>query len=277
MMRAAICFVYETNFHARLRASLLKYKPDWVEIVDRDADIVIGHYGISTIQPFWRFISPKLVFLEERDGVFVETLTDRDVVITYNPEMVEWIKGINPDARVELMRFPVDTEIFRLKNRGERPIDLIITGTYHDGGLSKVFYEAAGRPKAVVLGDRIDISGPVTFDYCHPNTEDDERLVNYYNSAKYIISFHTEAGFETSYAEALLCGCRPIIPNRPFYRWIYGDLAEYIDLERIKDEAAEFFKRYNPVTEEEVEKAVKLFNAREIWSKIWEIAREVLA
>jgi len=276
-MRVAICQPSATNFHARFYASMVKYKPDWVEIVKANPDVVLGHYGLTTKQPFWRFISPKVVFVEEKDRIFVETLTERDIVFVYNPELAEWIKRINPDANVFMERFPVDPEKFRLENKGSRPIDLLITGTYHDEGYSLRFYEAAGHPLAVVLG-RLDYipSDLVFFDYCHPNTRDDERLLRYYNDAKMIISIHTKPGFELSYAEALFCGCRPVAPDMPCFRWSYGDLAEYVRLERIYEDVPRLVEGYRPVSDEEIEKAHELFSAPAVWGRIWERVREVL-
>jgi len=276
-MRIALCFPHRTNFHARFLDSLFKYKPDWVEVVERNPDVVMGLYGFTTEQPHWRFISPKVLFLERAEREIIETLSEKDIIFVYNPDLFNWIREVNPDANVFMERHPVDPDKFRLENRSSRLIDLLITGTYHDDGYSLRVYEAAGGPLAVVLGSIDYMPSDLVFcDYCHPNTEDDRRLVGYYNSAKMIISIHTEPAFELSYAEALFCGCRPLAPDISSFRWVYGDLARYFRLEKVYEDIPELIRDYEPVSDEEIEKAHELFAAPRVWGRIWGRIKEVL-
>ena len=51
------------------------------------------------------------------------------------------------------------------------------------------------------------------------------------NSIQYVLAARKIEGFEMAAVEGLFCGCRPIVPNLPTYRW-YKDHGIFIDMNK---------------------------------------------
>jgi len=100
-----------------------------------------------------------------------------------------------------------------------------------------------------------------------------------YNQSKWVSGLRRIEGFEKPVVEGLLCGARPICFDTPLYRYWYGDLARYVkegtEEETFKDIVRVMKEEYAPVTQEEMERAIKKFSwkyvSRNFWNNVTEI------
>jgi len=261
---------------------MLRYLPGDVEItdiIDREAiirvrpDIVIGHYGLTSFQPYWAFISPKAVITEYVDEPTISYFTERDVIFSYNDAAVAGLKSRGFNAC--LWPRPVDSSIFYNENKS-RDIDVLCVGKHGDfsnramtltENLGKVYLEVTDLP----------VGGG------------DDALRDFYNRSKYVLSYqdlweystgHFSCGYEVANAEAAFCGAIPIVPASPFCGYLkhwFGNFchwARHICFE--KDLADILDYDYAPLDQDTIALAVERFDAPVVWSQFWDTISEVL-
>ena len=299
MIKATVMFMYATAAHARMLNSMFRYLPEDIKLVNVGAnmafgadtilkekpDILVSHYGYTTVQPFFAFISPKIIINELVTEQIVSYFTERDVMVVYYNNEYERLKkyGVN----VILWPRPVDDRIFFLEDE-ERDIDVLVGSHYMN--YPNIIYDVCTKLGLKMVSLTKDYRYPGYRDYCVV-THDDRKLRQYYNRAKYVVSFVGEArygqnnekvthGFEVGYLEGVFCGATPILldgPHSQYLRHWYGDYAKWVRIDQVEQDL-EFLltQKYEPLSKELVDKAVERYNARKIWSEFWDAVREVL-
>lgn len=269
-MRVARYFTNVTQFHTRINNSLVKYKPDNIRLVEQNPDLIIGHYGLTTNQQFWQYINtPKVIFLEFFNNKIAKCFTDRDIAFTYSDSLYHEIAtaGIN----VQKLPFPVDSDIFYIMDL-PNIFDICTIGVHTDYPLivSKICEKNHFRHLVLTMNkEQItnNIYGRTMYDY----TYDTDKLRQYLNLSKYVMSIHPDTGFEMGLAEGLLCGCMPIVPNT--YHWgnLYKDNAIKVDMDNFEDCLKNILDTGISCSFENIER----FNAELVWRKFWERVSDV--
>jgi len=114
------------------------------------------------------------------------------------------------------------------------------------------------------------------YSYVNKNNLDTNKMNDSYNQSLWVSGLRRIEGFEKPVIEGLLCGARPICFDTPLYRYWYGDLARYVKEGTEQETCADLIRvmkeEYAPVTQEEMEKAIKKFAwyyvARNFWQRI---------
>jgi hypothetical protein len=287
MIRVAFLSNVVGAVYNRLAKSMVKFKPDYVDIVTihgryeipilDKVDIVIGHLGAGSYNPHWAYISPKVVITEALDPVTLAHFTKKDLVVTYRQDRMKYIKEAGLNAL--LWARPKDTEIFYDDGGGHNKYDAVVSGN-HNEWVQRV---ASVTKNIIVLG-----GGQTNYeqDYCWVGKGDD-RLRYYYNVSKYMISLVTEyeyypnffnAGIESGNIEAALCGCRPLIlDNLDYMKYWYSDFATFIRHDDFENHLGEILSaKYKPLSENVIRSVAARYNAKDVWSEFWEAVREVM-
>lgn len=282
MVRAAVMFTHWSRAHDRMMQSMLKYLPEDVEItniMDRETiisvlpDVVIGHVGLTTFQPYWAFISPKAVITEYVDESTISYFTERDVIFSYNDAAVAGLKNMGFNSC--LWPRPVDSSIFYNENKS-RDIDVLCVGIHGDfpnramtltENLGKVYHEVTDLP----------VGGG------------DDALRDFYNRSKYVLSYqdlweystgYFSCGYEVANVEAAFCGAIPIVPASPFCGYLkhwFGDFCNWARHQRFEQDLACILSRdYAPLDPNTIARTIARFSAPVVWSQFWDTIREVL-
>lgn len=102
----------------------------------------------------------------------------------------------------------------------------------------------------------------------------DSTLNRLYNSSSFVSGLRRKEGFEMPAAEALLCGVRPIMFDKPCFKQWFAEYAEFIPetcVEKtIKNLAVLLSKDVRPVTEKESREIAKCFDWKRITKGFWE-------
>ena len=273
--------------YTRLVKSMRKYKPDYIDIITvhgryeipvfDKVDVVVGHLGAGSYIPHWAYISPKVVITEALDPVTLSCFTEKDLVVTYRQDRIEYIKakGLN----TLLWARPKDLDIFYNEGLGHNKYDAVVFGGQNDW----VERVSSVTKNIIVLGfDKTNLE----HDYCWPGKGDD-RLRYYYNVSKYMISLVTEyeyypkffnAGIESGNIEAALCGCRPLIlDNLEYMKYWYSGFATFIRHDDFEEHLSEILSaKYEPLSKDTIRSVAARYNAKDLWSDFWEAVKEVL-
>ncbi|TXH47139.1 MAG: glycosyltransferase [Desulfurellales bacterium] len=106
----------------------------------------------------------------------------------------------------------------------------------------------------------------------------DKVLAQLYSQCNYVAGLRRGEGFELPAAEAILCGVRPVCFDRPHYRDWYKDWAVYIpegSPEEVTRSLTELLATSpTPITPEEREAAVRLFNWATICHGFWSMLQQ---
>lgn len=157
---------------------------------------------------------------------------------------------------------------------------VVTTGTVagHCGEAIEEVWQAAGRAGVETLH-----VGPPPMGIVAPIAPgeriqgvSDATLAHLFATSQWVSGLRRVEGFELPAAEGLACGARPIMFDQAAVRYWYGGSAEKIpdgndrittthDLDEI------FSAPYNPVTDEERDAALRLFNWEEICSGFWHL------
>lgn len=282
MVRAAVVFTHWSRAHDRIMQGMLKYLPDDVEITDvvnRESvvleapDIVIGHIGLTTFQPYWAFISPKAVITEYVDEATLSYFTDRDIIFSYNDAAVSALerRGIN----IKLLPHAVDSTIFYQENK-PRDIDVLCVGKHGDF-----------PNRAMTVTENL---GKVYLEVTHLQVgADDAALRDYYNRAKYVLSYqplweyttgYFSCGYEMANVEAAFCGAIPIVPASSlcsYLKYWFGDFCYWARHECFeKDLAGILNYNYAPLDQDTITRAVRRFDVPVVWAQFWDAIKETL-
>ena len=129
---------------------------------------------------------------------------------------------------------------------------------------------------AEIVGGRVFHVGPVVTNRKNvdfSNGMSDKDLANKLSTCKYVSGLRRLEGFEIPVIESFVCGARPIVFDRTDNRNWFNDFAIFIEetnrSEIIKDLTKIFEGKYNPPTEQEIEKVKNRFNWEKIISQFW--------
>lgn len=267
----------------RIRTALIRYKPEWVEVVDSAdyADLVVL-YAIGRHDALMR--QAQNILQEGRQYAVIQVCLRS----TMSPNSCDWQQlwsnavavwsyydllralyidgdGMDFSLCMNFYHAPlgVDAEVFQVHRDWKKNSDYIIISS-GQSRLSESVREcylaaqAVGRESAH-LGKELN----QPFVHCYSHVSDDI-LRALYNISEFVSGLRRKEGFELPAVEGLLCGARPIVFDTPDYHWNYGDHAEYIyegTRQEVVDQLVELFKRgARPVTAEERAAAVERFN-----------------
>lgn len=299
MIKVSVLFLYATAAHARILNSMFKYLPSDIKIVnigsdmsfgvntilEEKPDIIISHFGYTTVQPYFAFISPKIIISEFVTPQILSYFTDKDIMAIYYNHEYDRLK--NTGINVILWPRPVDPEIFYVDEE-ERDIDVLVLSTFLDYP-DRVYRmcKKLGKTCLTLTGDE---RYPGRKDYCTV-TYQDWKLRQYYNRTKYVVSFVGECryginnekvthGFEVGYLEGVFCGATPVVldgPHSQYLSYWYGDYAKWVRIDQVEqDLEALLTQEYQPLSQELIDKAGARFNAKKIWDEFWDAVREVI-
>ena len=165
----------------------------------------------------------------------------------------------------------VDTEVFRMAKRPRRKNIILTAGSSMWVESIREIATAAkrvGRPM-IHLGDMQPLGDHVK----HYKDIDDAKLVELYNSCEFVSGLRRIEGFELCCAEGIICGSRPVMFDKPHYKWWFKNLAEFIPegprSEVIDNLEALFRRGTRPVLANEREWATFLFNWKSIIEGFW--------
>ena len=99
----------------------------------------------------------------------------------------------------------------------------------------------------------------------------DEALASRYRSCCYVSGLRRTEGFEMPAVEGLFCGARPIMYDQPHYRQWHDKWGIFIpeDNNVTQNLVKIFQQEYIPISNEEREEAVEMFNWRKIIIEFW--------
>lgn len=102
----------------------------------------------------------------------------------------------------------------------------------------------------------------------------DFQLADVYSRCCWVAGLRRAEGFEMPAAEGLCTGARPLMFDAPHYRRWFNSFADFIpetDFDGTVQAIVDTFERgYRPVTEEERQLAIKIFDWKEIMAGFWE-------
>lgn len=274
----------------RIADALVKYKPEWVEVVQTqaEAELVIIYaigrrdrvearvdYLLSTNRKYAVIQVSLRSTMAPRVIDWLDIWNDAEVVWSYYDLQQAFIDDANELGHscsvIDFYHAPLgaDAEVFAPDSYRSRQKDYIIASS----GLSRLsesVRECAIAAEQVNrsmfhLGPELRLPGHVLFS---KDKLTDKELAVCYSACEFVSGLRRKEGFELPAIEGLLCGARPVVFDTPDYRWCYGNHALYIpegSRAEVVDSLVEIFKRgAPPVTPEERELAV----ARYDWKKI---------
>lgn len=173
--------------------------------------------------------------------------------------------GLEPDFNFYHAPLGVD-EVFQPTDDGLL-YEICTSGTYLTESVRECIKATKGR--VAHLGEEVNLPN---VDYY---TElSDEELARLYGRCLYVSGLRRTEGFELPAAEALCCGVRPILFDKPHYRQWYDGLGQFIpedSRENVIETLQELFSiPYVPVSTEEIKEARKRFNWDEIIEGFYE-------
>lgn len=169
--------------------------------------------------------------------------------------------GVEPDFNFYHAPLGVD-DIFQPSDQ-KQLYEVCTSGTYLTESVRECIKATKGR--VAHLGQEVNL----------PNVDyytglSDQELTELYAKCKYVSGLRRTEGFELPAAEALCCGVRPILFDRPHYRQWYDGLGWFIaedSRENVIESLQELFSsEYVPITADDIKEAKKRFN----WDKIIE-------
>lgn len=282
----------------RIADALVRYKPEWVEIVNKkdDADLVvlwaIGRRNALLAE------GAEILHRQQEYAVIQVCLRSTQKPSTkdwrglwrwatvvwsyYDLLQAVWDDGDDGEAfrhNVNFYHAPLgaDATVFRdTRDEGHERSLLAVTS-----GLSRL---SESVREVALAASKFPASNHAPYPDCNVyhlgpklrlpenvrcvNGVTDEQLATAYSYSEFVSGLRRKEGFELPAIEGLLCGARPVVFDTPDYRWNYGNHALYIpegSRDEVVDSLVEIFKRgAPPVTPEERELAV----ARYDWKKI---------
>lgn len=189
------------------------------------------------------------------------------------------------DANTLLGPLGVDPETFFLEPSVARSNTIISTAWVAASEGFREIYGAVTRTQGRVVhvggslaGECGDIfRGEFYVRYEHVT---DDKLRALYNSCKYVSGLRRSCGFELPVLEGLLCGCRPICFDNPYYTRWFKDFAVFVPetSERLVDDLTTVFRsEYRPVTQDEIAYVASNFSWRRIAQSFWDLVRQSYA
>lgn len=267
----------------RIADALVRYKPEWVEVVDKfaEADLVVL-YAIGRRERLQTLTTAMV-----EDGVQKYAIIQVCLRSTMSPRTEDWHEiwfraqavwsyydleraidedGGHPAILPNFYHAPLgaDAEVFRM--RGPK-FCLARRYTVMTSGASRLSESVRECWLAVEQVGGIahhlgQLRTPLHV-WTRVNVNDSQ-LADYYNETEFVSGLRRKEGFELPAIEGLLCGARPIVFDTPDYRWNYGNHAVYIQegtRQEVVDSLVQIFRHGAvPVSEEERQRAVERYN-----------------
>ena len=155
---------------------------------------------------------------------------------------------LGPDARVDVMYHGFDADMFKPGDRKEKlavTVGFVRRQNLKRKGLEVFVKSAALVPdcRFLIVGKWLDDAVKNLRTTASPNVEfagelDDTELIRTLQRASVYVQASTHEGFGCSLAEAMLCGCAPVVSDRGAIPEVVGDTGIYIDPDSAKDVAA---------------------------------------
>jgi glycosyltransferase involved in cell wall biosynthesis len=224
---ADLTFSWFADFHAFWAVRLSK-------IFRKKAIVVVGGYEVAKVPEmgYGSMLNPNSA---HRVKYVLENANKILAVSEFNK--TEILKYTNPE-NVELVYNGIDCDKFKPKGEKE---DLVITvGYVVDHAIKRkrydVFVKAAKylpNVKFVLIGEYVDDSIEHLKSIASPNVEftgfvSDKELLRYYQKAKVYCQLSMYESFGIAPAEALLCGCIPVVTNNAALPGVVGDTGFYV-------------------------------------------------
>jgi glycosyltransferase involved in cell wall biosynthesis len=203
------------------------------KIFRKKSIVVVGGYEVANVPEieYGAMSNPKSA---RRVKYVLENANKILAVSEFNKK--EILMYINP-KKVELVYNGVDYDKFKLKNEKE---DLVITVgyvVYHAIKRKRydIFVKAAKylpNVKFVLIGEYVDNSIEYLKSLASPNVEftgfvSNEELLKYYQKAKVYCQLSMYESFGIAPAEAMLCGCVPVVTHNAALPEVVGDTGFY--------------------------------------------------
>lgn len=289
---ADVMFIHASAAHARMYYTMEKYLPKDIvlsnyvggnTIFSKKSDILVSHYGWSTYQPFFNYISPKAVISELVTPAIKSYFREHDIMFVYHEDQYKEL--INDGINAVLWPRPVDPEIFNYDN-SVKDIDILMPSC-HDADVAYIVDRVCKKLNKNYIILTNDIRLPGVKDY----TFDFNKIRSYFNRAKYVVSIvlpkyygnndeYITHGFEVGYIEGMFCGAIPVIldmPTSQYLKYWYSDYAKFIGYETMEKDLFDILSEpYIPMSKALISKAVKRYNAKEIWGQFWGAIRQVV-
>ncbi len=223
---ADLTFSWFADIHAYIAVRLSK-------IFRKKSIVVVGGYEVAKVPEigYGSMLNPKST---HRVKYVLENANKILAVSEFNKK--EILKYTNPE-NVELVYNGIDCDKFKLKGKKE---DLVITvGYVVDHAIKRkrydVFVNAAKylpNVKFMLIGEYVDDSIEYLKSLASSNIEftgfvSDEELLRYYQKAKVYCQLSMYESFGVAPAEAMLCGCIPVVTNNAALPEVVGDTGFY--------------------------------------------------
>lgn len=168
----------------------------------------------------------------------------------------------------------VDATVFKDERFTTREIEIIASGKHalSEGVRECAFAVKRCGLKMVHLGHELRRGDDII---CKTGVSDEE-LATIYSQCRFVSGLRRVEGFELPIIEGAMCGCRPIVFDRPEMRHWFGDFAVFIketDRGGVIDQLEAVFKGVSRTTTYSERKAIRhKFNwetiVRGFWSRI---------
>lgn len=184
-------------------------------------------------------------------------------------------QGVEPTFSDKFYRSPLgaDSKVFKPSGAGKVYLAIAVTKGYLAESTREILTAVRHLgAKAVYVGQHIDRLGDYVDQF---ENITDEELADLYSKSYYVCALRRREGQDLPAAEGLLCGARPIVFDRPDQAdWSSSFITiPEISEERIINDLVRIFRRkYNHVTESEIEHAKESFSwktfAEGFWSRL---------
>jgi glycosyltransferase involved in cell wall biosynthesis len=186
-----------------------------------------------------------------------KALLQADLVLPFSKSSEDDMKKLAVPKRSEVLYLGVDTEMFKPAGAKE---DLVVTaGWITKAGLLRKGHEPFVKAAALLPDIKFRFiypahhegAEPETFAYLRkiapPNLEfkTDEEIVKDFQQAKVYVQASGHEGFGLANAEAMACGCVPVVTRRGALPEVVGDAGVYAEFNQVDSLAGAIVKAMN--------------------------------
>lgn len=289
----------------RIADALVKYKPEWVEVVSTQAEAeLVVIYTIGRCNQ----LSQQVDYLLSTNRKYA--LIQICLRSTQKPDTRDWIPlwkdaavlwsyydlfkaaledGVYIQGMDNFYHAPlgVESEVFQSPFRSSRWGAMphqgrnFVIATSGSSYLSESVRECWLAAQAVG-GQVFHVGMPIhrlrQLEKTFSSGGSDRELALHYAASRFVSALRRKEGFELPAAEGLLCGARPVAFDTPDYRWIYKNWAEYIqetDRQGVVDQLVKLFRQgARPVTQDEINEVRQWFHWPTIVGGFYERIRQ---
>lgn len=273
----------------RIRNALLSYAPDGLEFVDDHTDFDVDLLVVNVNGRCGR--TKRRIAKAKSFGADI-AIMQISIKSTRNPSVVDWMpvwdqakviwsyydllqmaidEGVEPTFANRFYRAPLgaDSDVFSPTGAEKKYLALTVSHTYLSESAREVI-KAVNKVggKVAHLGPNFGIDWVDNY-----HNISDEGLANLYSSSCYVSGLRRIEGQDMPAAEGLLCGARPIVFDRPDQADWYGEfsvvLPETSRAQIVEDLVEVFDGEYDPVRQEEIEKARDVFSWKKFAEGFW--------